>query len=76
VDGSFYATSTLCPHYKAPLSKGSLSLDGRVMCPWHGACFDVKTGDIEDGPSVDGLASYAVTVKGGRVYIEADEEGI
>ena len=45
------------------------------MCPWHGACFDVKTGDIEDGPSVDGLASYAVSVKGGRVYIEADEEG-
>ena len=29
-----FATSHLCPHYKAPLVKGTLSSDGRVMCPW------------------------------------------
>ena len=60
IDGEFYATSHLCPHYKAPLVKGTLSSDGRVMCPWHGACFRVQTGDIEDAPSVDGLASFKV----------------
>jgi nitrite reductase/ring-hydroxylating ferredoxin subunit len=75
VNGEFFATSHLCPHYKAPMVKGVLSKDGRVMCPWHGACFRVQTGDIEDGPSVDGLQSYEVKVKGGRVYVKAREEG-
>ncbi|KAJ3312606.1 hypothetical protein HDV04_002923 [Boothiomyces sp. JEL0838] len=73
INGEFFATSHLCPHYKAPLSKGTISTDGRVMCPWHGACFRVQTGDIEDGPSVDSLESFKVTVKGGSVYITATE---
>ena len=43
----YFATSHLCPHYKAPMVKGVFSSDGRVMCPWHGACLRVQTGDIE-----------------------------
>ena len=61
IDGKFYATSHLCPHYKAPLVKGTLSSDGRIMCPWHGACFRAQTGDIEDSPSIDHLQSFKVT---------------
>ncbi|KAI8913491.1 hypothetical protein EDD86DRAFT_231820 [Gorgonomyces haynaldii] len=61
IRGEFFCTSHLCPHYKAPLVKGVLSSDGRVMCPWHGACFRVQTGDIEDAPSVDGLVSFDAT---------------
>ena len=60
VEDQFYATSHLCPHYKAPMAKGTLSVDGRLMCPWHGACFNAATGDIEDGPSVDGLLTFPV----------------
>ncbi len=62
-NSTVYATSHLCPHYKAPLAKGVLSIDGdkaRIECQWHGACFDAKTGDIEDGPSLDGLQRYNV----------------
>ncbi|KAI8899560.1 hypothetical protein BC833DRAFT_585459 [Globomyces pollinis-pini] len=73
INGEFYATSHLCPHYKAPLIKGVLSSDGRVMCPWHGACFRVQTGDIEDGPSVDGLQPFEVSVRSGKVYLKATE---
>ncbi|TPX36664.1 hypothetical protein SmJEL517_g01365 [Synchytrium microbalum] len=76
VDGVFRATSHLCPHYKAPLAKGALSEDGRVICPWHGACFSVNTGDIEDGPSLDSLQCFEVIVKGSDVYIRADEDAI
>ncbi|KAJ3269670.1 hypothetical protein HDV01_001142 [Terramyces sp. JEL0728] len=68
INGEFFATSHLCPHYKAPLSKGAISSDGR-----HGACFRVQTGDIEDGPSIDSLQSFKVSVKGGSVYITATE---
>ena len=68
----------MCPHYKAPLVKGVLSIDGdkaRIECPWHGACFDAKTGDIEDAPSLDSLQSYKVSINGQDVYIEADPAG-
>lgn len=39
-----HALSPKCTHYGAPLAKGVLSGDGRLTCPWHGACWNVKTG--------------------------------
>lgn len=59
--GEFSAVGTQCTHYGAPLAGGALG-DGRVRCPWHGACFDIKTGDIEDFPGFDSLPCYQVTV--------------
>ncbi|KAH8550711.1 hypothetical protein BGW37DRAFT_498138 [Umbelopsis sp. PMI_123] len=76
VKGSYYATSARCTHYGAPLAKGTLASDGRIMCPWHGACFNVSTGDIEDAPALDSLQKYIVTVQGGEVIIEADEAAL
>ena len=37
--------------------------NGRVRCPWHGACFNVKTGDIEEFPGLDSVPTYKVKVK-------------
>lgn len=34
---------------------------GHVRCPWHGACFNVATGDIEDFPGLDSLPTFQVT---------------
>uniref|UniRef100_A0A8D0HKK0 Apoptosis-inducing factor 3 n=1 Tax=Sphenodon punctatus TaxID=8508 RepID=A0A8D0HKK0_SPHPU len=51
-NGDYYALGHKCPHYGAPLVKGVLSR-GRVRCPWHGACFNIGTGDIEDFPGLD-----------------------
>lgn len=59
--GEFSAVGTTCTHYGAPLVSGALG-DGRVRCPWHGACFNIKTGDIEDFPGFDSLPCYQVTV--------------
>ncbi|KAK0450062.1 flavoprotein [Armillaria borealis] len=50
-----HATSAYCTHYGAPLAKGVLTYDGRVTCPWHGACFHVSSGDIEDAPAPAGI---------------------
>ena len=36
--------------------------NGRVRCPWHGACFDLATGDIEDFPGLDSLQSFDVSL--------------
>eukprot|EP01094_Clydonella_sp_ATCC50884_P015476 TRINITY_DN2607_c0_g1_i1.p1 TRINITY_DN2607_c0_g1~~TRINITY_DN2607_c0_g1_i1.p1 ORF type:complete len:532 (-),score=181.21 TRINITY_DN2607_c0_g1_i1:88-1683(-) len=73
VDGEFFATSHQCSHYNAPLAKGVL-VGSRVRCPWHGACFDVKTGDIEDAPTVGCLVSFPVRVDGGRVFVSGTAE--
>jgi nitrite reductase/ring-hydroxylating ferredoxin subunit len=60
--GSYFATGSKCTHSSAPLAKG-VFMNGRIRCPWHGACFDTKTGDIEEMPGVDSLQSFPVTVE-------------
>lgn len=57
--GKLTALGTKCTHYGALLSTGVLS-EGRIRCPWHGACFNIKTGDIEDFPGQDSLPCYQV----------------
>ena len=61
--GEYMACGHKCTHYGAPLIKGALG-NGRVRCPWHGACFNVKTGDIEDFPGLDGIAVHQVWIEG------------
>ncbi|KIK96468.1 hypothetical protein PAXRUDRAFT_825928 [Paxillus rubicundulus Ve08.2h10] len=67
-----HATSAFCTHYGAPLAKGVLTADGRVVCPWHGACFNVCTGDIEDAPAPAAIHSFKTRVKDGKVFVTAD----
>uniref|UniRef100_A0AAY4D0X3 Rieske domain-containing protein n=1 Tax=Denticeps clupeoides TaxID=299321 RepID=A0AAY4D0X3_9TELE len=62
-EAGFSAVGGLCSHYGAPLVKGAL-LGDRVRCPWHGACFNIKTGDIEDYPGLDCLPAYKVGTLG------------
>ncbi|KDR78894.1 hypothetical protein GALMADRAFT_244538 [Galerina marginata CBS 339.88] len=67
-----HATSAFCTHYGAPLAKGVLASDGRVVCPWHGACFNVCTGDIEDAPAPMALHSFPTQVKDGKIHVTAN----
>ncbi|KAL5017385.1 hypothetical protein ScPMuIL_006974 [Solemya velum] len=71
----FYAVGAKCTHYGAPLVKGAFS-DGRVRCPWHGACFSVVTGDIEDYPGLDSLPKFDVEVSGGKVVVKASKSAL
>ncbi|ENN75039.1 hypothetical protein YQE_08354, partial [Dendroctonus ponderosae] len=48
-NGVISALGSKCTHYGAPLVNGALG-DGRIRCQWHGACFKLATGDIEDFP--------------------------
>ncbi|XP_057341130.1 apoptosis-inducing factor 3 isoform X1 [Microplitis mediator] len=69
--GQLNAIGTKCTHYGALLHTGALG-DGRIRCPWHGACFNIKTGDIEDYPGLDSLPCYNVTVNNnGQVIVKA-----
>lgn len=48
-NGKINAIGNKCTHYGAPLVSSALG-DGRLRCQWHGACFNIATGDIEDFP--------------------------
>lgn len=48
VDGDLVAFARDCPHMLGPLDEGEIA-GGRVVCPWHGYAFDVRTGQSCDG---------------------------
>ncbi len=69
VDGKYYAADNFCPHMGAPLSEGEL--DGTdLWCPFHGASFDVTTGDVLSPPAYENLTCFPVRVTGDAVEIE------
>ena len=73
--GKISALGTKCSHYGAPLSTGALG-DGRIRCPWHGACFSLETGDIEDFPGQDSIPCYQVKIEQGQVKVRAKKSDL
>ncbi|KAL2419914.1 Apoptosis-inducing factor 1 [Exophiala dermatitidis] len=70
------ALNANCTHYGAPLKNGVVTPEGRLTCPWHGACFNVKTGDVEDSPAPNALNKFDVIEKPDGVYIKGKEADI
>jgi 3-phenylpropionate/trans-cinnamate dioxygenase ferredoxin subunit len=67
--GEFYAIDDTCTHRGGPLSEGSL--EGKeVECPWHGARFNIKSGEVTAPPAPKGVTRYTVRVTGDVVEIE------
>jgi NADPH-dependent 2,4-dienoyl-CoA reductase/sulfur reductase-like enzyme/nitrite reductase/ring-hydroxylating ferredoxin subunit len=64
------AVGNKCTHYGAPLKDGVLC-NGRIRCPWHGACFNTSTGDIEDSPGLDSIRTFKVELEGDNVVVHA-----
>ena len=68
VDGNLYAISDVCTHSECPLSEGSL--EGNVLeCDCHGSQFNVMTGEVEAGPAIEPVPTYAVTIDGDNVLV-------
>lgn len=71
VDGELYAVEDVCTHDGGALDAGEL--DGcRVMCPRHGALFDVTTGQALTPPAVMPLPTFPVHVDGDDVRVDVD----
>jgi nitrite reductase/ring-hydroxylating ferredoxin subunit len=69
VNGTFYAIEDRCTHRGAPLSEGEY--DGtEVICPWHGARFDLTSGAVRSAPASTGVASFPVRVVGDEVQVD------
>ena len=70
-DDGFHATDDLCPHQGASLGEGTY-YEGRVICPWHGWVFDVRTGACLRVPGIE-VACYATRPVGEDVEIELED---
>jgi len=69
VDGKIYGIEDVCTHDGGPLDQGELEGD-RVVCPRHGATFDVRTGDALTLPAVLPVMTYEVSVEGDEIFVE------
>lgn len=68
VDGELFAIHDQCTHAGVPLSNGPL--DGyQLICPWHGAAFDVRSGHPTSPPAYEPCRRYAVSVAGDTITI-------
>ncbi len=69
IDGTFYAIEDTCTHDNGPLSEGEI--DGTsVLCPWHMAEFDLKTGEALTAPATQDVKSFKVSINDGDIQIE------
>ena len=73
IDGSFYCIEDVCTHDSGPVAAGPL--DGyTIMCPRHGALFDVRDGSVLAMPAVVPIPTYEVKVDGEDILIESPDE--
>jgi|SRR5215475_5130492 len=69
IDGVYYAVEDTCPHAGGPLSEGIVE-GCKVTCPWHGADFDLKTGEVLGPPAFEGVKTFKVMVEGNDIKVE------
>ena len=69
VDGTYYAIGDTCTHRGGPLSEGEVQ-GTTVTCPWHGAQYDLQTGNVLSPPAPQGVHNYKVVVEDDDIKIE------
>src|SRR5437868_5327945 len=66
--GAPFAIGAECTHYHGPLAEGMLVAD-TVRCPWHHACFSLRTGEALRAPALDPVACWRVEQQDGKIYV-------
>jgi 3-phenylpropionate/trans-cinnamate dioxygenase ferredoxin component len=69
IDGNFFAIKDVCTHDQASLSEGELIGD-TIVCPWHGACFSVRTGEALSLPAIEPVETFRVQLQDDEVYVD------
>jgi 3-phenylpropionate/trans-cinnamate dioxygenase ferredoxin subunit len=70
VAGEYYAIGNKCTHRSCKLSSGEL--EGEIVkCPCHGSKFNVKTGEVVNGPAARSEPKYTVKVDKDQILVDA-----
>jgi NADPH-dependent 2,4-dienoyl-CoA reductase/sulfur reductase-like enzyme/nitrite reductase/ring-hydroxylating ferredoxin subunit len=73
VGNEYLAIGATCTHYGGPLTEG-LIVGDTVRCPWHHACFSLRTGGALEAPALSPVACWRVARRDGRVFVEEKVE--
>ena len=73
LDEGFFAVENLCSHADAKMSEGRLR-GHKVLCPLHGAAFDVRDGSVLRPPAMRPIRSYPVRVEDEGVWVGFEDE--
>jgi nitrite reductase/ring-hydroxylating ferredoxin subunit len=68
VDGEFYAFHDCCTHQQYTLTDSFL-MGHRLTCDFHGASFDIRTGEVEALPATQDLPIFPVEVRDGELWV-------
>ncbi|NNE92678.1 MAG: Rieske 2Fe-2S domain-containing protein [Verrucomicrobiales bacterium] len=71
--GDLFALDEMCTHADASLAFGPVQ-EGRVMCPWHYAEFDLQTGEACTGPACEGVNTYPVRERDGNIEVAVPKQ--
>ncbi|HEX5576237.1 MAG TPA: FAD-dependent oxidoreductase, partial [Gemmatimonadales bacterium] len=64
----WFALGAVCSHYSGPLPEG-LMVEDTVRCPWHHACFSLRTGRALRPPALNDVSCWRVELQGDMVYV-------
>ena len=68
INGEYYAIADVCSHDDGPVGEGNLE-GYEIICPRHGARFDIRTGRVIALPAFVDIPAYPIRINGGQIEI-------
>ncbi len=72
-DTDVFAIDAQCSHYHGPLGEG-IVVGTSVRCPWHHACFDLRSGEAVRAPALSPLTCWKVSQRDGRIFVTGKQD--